>query len=208
MKKKNTSHRKPSKWKLIAGTLSGAGVTLCAVFGGVAACHQANEPQWDSSAPPYYSFGDGENPAKPSKDRMLIQAWGTVYHTVRGDIGYMGEKAPALNEPLPFMLYTQEDAKNLGIQHENYYKITVKCRDNGVLACRVLKADKLEKKDYRSLEQAAQDELNKARPGNNLQLLFSDFARQVVLFGDASSPMPKFTEVKCTNPLNYSCKVK
>jgi len=211
MKKSTGKHRTqkqprriPHKGALIGGALlATAAGTLGAVFG-VSAYHHANEPAWDSSAPPYYSFGEGlQNPSKPSKDRILIQAWGTVQHTIRGNAHYMDAQPPALNKPMIFLVYSVDDVKKLGVRPKKFYEATVECRKAGELACRVVKAREIEVKNYRTLEEAAIDAANKALPGHDLLREAPDLARQVVIFVDGN----QLIKVKCTNPLNYSCTV-
>lgn len=201
---KTRSHKTSRKHGLIAGALLAAAGTLGAAFG-AAAYHHASEPEWDSSPPPYYTFGDGS--PKVSKDRILIQAWGTVMHTIRGNAHYMDEQPPALNKPMTFLVYSVDEVKRLGVRPKNFYKATVECRNSGELGCRVLKAEGIEAKNYRILEEAAQDAVNKALPGHDLQAPLLDFARQVAVFQDTSSGQLQLVKVKCTNPLDYSCTV-
>jgi hypothetical protein len=198
--------RKPG---FAARALLAAAGTLGMAFG-IAADHSAvaeQQQMWVHKPPLRYAFGEEHQPPKVTKSRLLIQAWSAVSEAIPGDIGYMDTHAPDINKPLTFLVAPQAGSKKFGVSHNNIYKVTVQCRNTNGLACNIADVAQMEAKDYRSLEESAQDTANATAPGHNVQLQISDPARQVVIFDDLSLPTPNLIKVKCTNPLKYSCHV-
>jgi len=212
--KKPQPHKMSRKRKLIAGAL----LVTTAATGGVGAAfwissHGKEHTKYHRSLPLYATNDTYQDYNMISDTRLLREAWGAVQRTIPGEIGYMDAHAPKMGEPLTYLVYTQVDKKLeldngvRDIKHEHYYKATVQCEDSMGLACKVVDAQETEAKDYRPLEVVAQEAVNNALPGHNVQLQITDPARQVVIFEDVSSGTPKLVKALCTKPLKYSCAV-